>query len=364
MSGRPRVIVTLSFVLLAACASSSPNRVELPSTLPPDLSQDLQERFEIKDSSTLPKPSPSPSSIWGVVEPVVPAVKQKKHRKRVAKGKPGAEPSPTPSASSEPFVYPVRRPAKNPLWVGEEGIYDITYFGMSAGDFTLDILPFKAINNRKVYHIRGTAQTSSVFSLFYRLNDIVETFVDYDGVFSHRFHILLDETKQTRDAVELNDSEKGQTFYWNRWNRKIQGYTETKEFQQIAPFSQDSLSALYYIRSLPLNVGDVYRFPVISEAKSWEAEVTVVRKEILDTIMGRVEAVVVKPETKYQGILQKRGDSFIWLTNDERHIVLRLEAKVKVGTVVARLKKFTPGEQPPPDTSASPTGLPEAPKVQ
>ena len=49
--------------------------------------------------------------------------------------------------------------------------------------------------------------------------------------------------------------------------------------------------------------------------------------------LGKVRAVVVKPETKYQGVLQKRGDSFLWLSGDERRFPLRLEAKVKIGAI-------------------------------
>ena len=71
--------------------------------------------------------------------------------------------------------------------------------------------------------------------------------------------------------------------------------------------------------------------------------VTVVRREYMETPMGRVRTVVLKPETRYQGILKKQGDSFLWVTDDADRIVVRLEAKVKIGTVVARLVKYKPG---------------------
>jgi hypothetical protein len=252
--------------------------------------------------------------------------------------------------AEKPFEYPNRRPEKEPIWIGEKGTYDITYFGVSAGEFTLEALPFKSVEDRKVYNVRGIAKSSPVFSLFYRLEDMVETFIDYDGFFSHRFHILLDETKQRRDSVELYDSVKKQTFFWNRWNHlngKNWDYSETKTFAPIQSFSQDSLSALYYVRTLPLPDGAVITFPVASEGDSWEAVVTVVRREYMETPLGRVRCVVVKPEMKYKGILKKSGgDSFIWYTDDDRRVVVRLEAKVKVGTIVATLKKWDPGTEP------------------
>ena len=63
---------------------------------------------------------------------------------------------------------------------------------------------------------------------------------------------------------------------------------------------------------MPLPNGAVVKFPIVSESKSWEAEVTVLRREEMKTPLGRVQTIVLKPETKYQGVLQKRGDSFLW----------------------------------------------------
>ncbi len=233
-------------------------------------------------------------------------------------------------------------------------MYSISYFGVSAGDFTLEALPLKVIDGRKVYHVRGGAVSSSVFSLFYRLNDVVESFIDYDGLFSHRFHLVLDETKQTRDSLELYDSMKKQTFYWNRWNHKTNGYKETKEFGSMESFSQDSLSALYYLRHQKLEPGVVVSFPVVSEGKSFESVCTVVRRETIRTSMGEVRALVIRPEMKYQGLLKKSGDSYLWLTDDDRKIPIRLEAKVRIGTVMAVLSKMEPGVTPHTDSQMIP----------
>ena len=246
-------------------------------------------------------------------------------------------------ASKKVFAYPNRRPKVDPIWLGERSTFDINYLGVNAGQFTLKTLPFKEINGRKVYHIFGEAVSNKVFSLFYSLKDTIESFIDYDAFSPHRFHIVLDESKQKRNSLELYDSEKGETFFWNRWNHHKKGYTEVKQYFPMQPFSQDSLSSLFYLRTLDLSDGAVLKFPVISEGKNWDAEVTVVRRERLDTPMGKIQAIVLKPETKYQGILQKQGDSFIWLSDDDRRILLRLEAKVKIGTVVAVLKSFEPG---------------------
>jgi hypothetical protein len=340
-----------SMGLAAGCASGTFGRLGTTDELPQELSPELQQKFEIMERTDaaphLPDHvvDPVPESLKPAAQSRLADKKSAKRGKKGLKGAPEPQPSAAPAASG-PIEYPNRRPPREPIWIGEKMVLDVSYFAVSAGQFTLEALPRKSIAGREVYHIRGVATTSQVFNLFYRLNDTVESFIDFQGFFSHRFHIVLDETKQARDALELNDHEKAQTFYWNRWNHKERGYTETKEFAPIPRFAQDSMSVLYYLRAVPLPPGAVVTVPVISEGKSWEAVVTVMRREKRSTPMGEVMTVVLKPETRYQGVLKKQGDSFLWLTDDDRRIPVRLEAKVKIGTVVANLREFEPGRAP------------------
>jgi hypothetical protein len=339
------LVSVATFFAGTGCASKPMNSVEIPKG---ELPSDFKDKFDVRDtssqvgpSSVTPSPSPSPSP-----EPEKSKkVSRRKHHKHSAEAveQVSAEPSPSPS----PFVIPNRRPAKDPIWVGEKLVYEITYFGMAAGDFTVEALPFKTVNGRKVYHIQGKAESSKVFSMFYRLSDMVESFIDYEGMFSYRFHLVLDESKQSRDALELYDHDKGQTFYWNRWNHYQRGYLDTKEYGKIDPLTQDSISALMYVRTLPLKDGEVISIPVASEGKSWECVVTVIRREMLDTPMGKIQTVVVKPETKFHGVIERKGDSYMWLTDDDRHFLVRVEAKVKIGTVIGRLKKVESLGTPP-----------------
>ena len=216
----------------------------------------------------------------------------------------------------------------------------MTYSGVPAGTFTLTAKPFKKINNRKAYHIEWHALSSKVFSLFYRLNDYIYSFIDYEGLFSHKFSMHLDESKQKRTSVELHDYGRRQTFFWDRRNHYKKGFSQRKTVRSIPLWGQDTLSALYYIRMVKLPpVGKSFSFPLITQTKTWEAVVHVVRKEKVRTPMGEVNTVVLKPETKFKGILRKRGDSFIWLTDDDRRIMVKFVAKVKIGSVKAALKK-------------------------
>ncbi len=286
-----------------------------------DIPKGMLEKFEVQEAVATPTPEPT-------------AVEKKKVKKA------------TPKKSA--FVIPNRRSNVNPVWVGEKMELEITYLGMAAGLFTAEVLPFKIVNDRKVYHLKGKAESSNIFALFYKVNDWMESYWDYEGLFSHRFHLILDESKQSRDALELYDSEKKQSFYWNRRNHVTKGYEEKKETKEMTlPFPQDSFSILYYIRQLPLEDGKQYVIPVVSEGKNWEAVVSVIRRENCDYPGVKTRCVVVRPQTRFAGVMQQdRGDSFVWLTDDDRRFLVRMEAKVKIGTVNAVLKRVEPGAKP------------------
>jgi len=81
----------------------------------------------------------------------------------------------------------------------------------------------------------------------------------------------------------------------------------------------------------------------------------VLGREDFDSPMGRVRAIKIKPEVRYHGILKKAGDSFIWLTDDDRRFILRMEARVKIGTVSVELIRLEPGSAPiSPEAAAAP----------
>jgi hypothetical protein len=367
-----------SLFLSVGCAGGAYTKIEKSAELPKELSADVKEKFEVRDLSqlkvaqnqndktdqntALAKPLSLATQNASVtkVEQITGAQsaakpddaqapeakskhsKKKKHDK--AKDKHVAA---TPAPASVPaFAYPSRRPAKDPIWVGEKLTYQVTYLGIPAGTFTLEALPYKAVGDRKVYHIMAKAWNSAVFGLMYKLEDYVETYIDYDGFFSHRFHLHQDETKQVRDSQELYDSEKKQSYWWNRWDRKERGYSENKDFYPMEPFPQDTLSSLYYLRAVPLPPHGMVSFPVMSEGKPLTAYVTVMGREELDTAAGTLKTVKLKPEAATRGVLERKGDSYMWLTDDDRRFLVKIEAKVKIGYVVVELKKIELGTAP------------------
>lgn len=325
-------------LLLASCAgkSSSP---AVPTAKDFEVPTSLADQFDVKETtSTPPAPPPPP--------PVVEAKKTGKAGKATKADK--MKNATAEKKNSAPAVIPNRWTMTPFIQAGERTLLDITYFGATAGQLELTVLPSKVVSDRLSYHFRAKATSTSVFSLFYRVNDVAESFMDTEGLFSHKYSLKLDESKQQRDVLELYDYRKKKAYYWSKLEHNDKGVHNDQSEIDLVPFTQDGLSAFFYVRTLPLEVGKVFEFPVVNNGKLRTVRVTVIREETLSTKIGEFPSFVLKPEVVLDGVLQNSGDSFMWISNDAQRRILKMDAKIKVGSVIGYLREHSYGESPSP----------------
>jgi hypothetical protein len=354
---------------LVACAGANLAKFNDDGQLPDDLPVGLKEQFTTREEKPTQVSSPSSASGQSSTPSGVEGTNATETSLKPKDGK-SAQVSKTSSRPSQSGTkkntvenyYPNRRPKVDPIWLGERHEFAIEYLGVNVGNCDLEVVSPKLISGRRAYHVKGHGWSNDVFGLFYRIDDRMESLFDFESLVSHKFRIMLDESRVTRDSQEFNDPLKAKGFFWNRMNTTKKGYVEKKVFVDIPPLSQDSLSQLYFLRTLPLKTGDHLAFPLVSEGRVLVSTAEVLGREELDSPMGKVRTVKIRPETRYQGRLKRVGDSFVWLTDDDRRIIVRVEARVKLGTVAATLKKFDPGSGPIP-TESSAEELRSAPSV-
>lgn len=301
-------------LVLSGCSSFKLRKFE-EGNLSQEIPKEIAEKFEVKDVA--PGPTPEPA---------------KKAEKKVEK-KPVAPKITTKGA-------PIRRVEPMPFVIGEKLQYDIRYLGVTAGYLTFEVLPEKEVNSRTVYHLRGTAKSVKLFELVYRVNDVIESYWDWNSLYSHRFTMSLDESKQSRKSIELYDYEKNKSYIWNRIDHAEKGYSETKVEFDIPKWSQDILSALYYIRAadLPKAPGKEFRFSVIMDGKPWESVITF--KEKAKIYAGKDYSANVYTLINYQDGHMKNRENTIWMSDDDKRYILRVETKVRVGAFAVALDKI------------------------
>lgn len=103
---------------------------------------------------------------------------------------------------------------------------------------------------------------------------------------------------------------------------------------------QDVLSAVYYLRTQPLEVGKDLEITLSDSGRVYQVPVRVVEKKSMKTVLGRVQVVRVDPQVYGpKRMLAGKGQFSIWLTNDTRRIPVSAKIKTDYGTIDITLRK-------------------------
>ncbi|MGZ3772643.1 MAG: DUF3108 domain-containing protein [Pseudobdellovibrionaceae bacterium] len=236
-----------------------------------------------------------------------------------------------------------RRPLQDPFRVGEEVVHDVSYFKVSAGELRFKVEPFSTVNNRKSYQFAMEIRTSPLFSNFYSVEDRVEIFVDYEDLMPRVFQLHVKESKQLREAKMLFDPNDSTATFWEKKVTKDNGEEEKKQHWEILPFSQNVYSIVFYMRNFKWETGKEYAFHVANDNENLVFSGKAIRREVLETKLGPMKAIVIQPNIVLKGKFKPIGDNYIWLSDDDRKYVLRIESKIKIGTLVSEVVSINPG---------------------
>jgi hypothetical protein len=219
-------------------------------------------------------------------------------------------------------------PREVPFGEGELFTYAIQYGLIYAGDATLEVRNIAVLDSAKAYHIISTARTSSAFDHVFKVRDRHDSFVDYDNLFSLSFEKHLREGKFKRDEKVLFDQRNHVAIYPDK---RV----------SIAPNTQDFLSALYYARTLPLEVGQAIAMANHTGGKNYPIYIKVLRRERIKVPAGEFDCLVVEPVLQTSSLFEHKGKLTIWVTDDTVKMPVLLRSKVVIGAFEAVLKSRT-----------------------
>ncbi len=236
-----------------------------------------------------------------------------------------------------------RRPIVDPFRVGEKVVHDVHYFRVSAGTLTMSLSPFVQVNGRKSYSFVFDIETSSLFSQFYSVKDRATVLMDYEELIPRVYTLNVKETGQLREARSFFDFDKGLATFWEKKYTKKNGHEERKESWEILPYSQNVFSAVHYMRLFQWDVGREISFRVADDKQNLVFKGKCLRREKLKTEVGEFTALVIKPEFTLQGKFKPVGENLIWISDDDRRFILRIESSIKIGTLVSEIVALEPG---------------------
>ncbi|MBT4484439.1 MAG: DUF3108 domain-containing protein [Candidatus Latescibacteria bacterium] len=228
----------------------------------------------------------------------------------------------------------VKRDITNNSWgVGEHLKFAIKYGFYQAGTATMSVKEKKEVNGGLCYHIKTTAHSNDFISSFYKVRDNVVTYLDVDGLFSRRFEKKLSEGNYKSDRIV--------DFYHDRL---IALNTKKKHaLKEIPLYVQDVLSALYYIRTIDLEIGRAKSVEVYADGKVYFLKIIIHGREKVKVPAGTFSCIKIEPILESEGIFKQKGKLTIWLTDDEKKMPVKMASKVLIGSIGSILESYTIG---------------------
>jgi len=224
--------------------------------------------------------------------------------------------------------------------VGERFGIVIKYIGVTAGYITLQTLSDVMIKGKKAIHLRASLKSADYYKYIYSLDDYIETYIERSTFLPIKFTLIQRESGQSVDDLQIFDDKNFKTHTW--YKRVKKGQIKQMEHEEFIPkYIQDSFSALYFVRSLPLKVNDVYEFPIATRSKIWILKAVVVGKEKIEIMDKMVDAIKLQAQTNFPGVLKKSGDIVFWYSDDEERKILQFSAKVKIGSLSGELVDYS-----------------------
>lgn len=214
--------------------------------------------------------------------------------------------------------------------VGEKLTYDVKYGFVTAGIATMAIPRIKRISGREAYNITFDVNSVPSFNWIYKVRDHYETYLDVEGIFPWRFEQHIREGGYKRDFSAFFDQRTGRA--------------KTSEgVYKIPKYSNDIVSALYYARTLDfsnMKKGDLIHLQNFYKDTVYNLDVKYLGKDQITVSAGTFNCFIVEPIIIKGGLFKSEGSIFVWLSDDELKIPIKVKTKVVIGSIDADLTSY------------------------
>jgi hypothetical protein len=148
-------------------------------------------------------------------------------------------------------------------------------------------------------------------------------------------------------AIEVGDRHLDTARYDREAGRatvKIQRKGRTSiDTYELPRDANDIAGAVLWLRLQPLVEAGRYEVPVFSTQRTFTLRADVVGRERLETPAGAFETVKVRVQTGFEGNFSTKRDTFVWFSDDARHVPVRMSAEFAVGSLVATVTAYRAG---------------------
>ena len=250
------------------------------------------------------------------------------------------------SASSplSPSQAAWRKVSNQAFGVGEELSFEMGWKAATAGTAVLRVEELGFRQKRKAYKIVCEATTNRIVDAVFEVRDRFESWMDVEALCSLSFAKRANEGgKSHSEDIFINPLSGEYKYRRSRPEKTAAADIETGTGPR---FIQDLISMSYYVRAKGLATGKPVIVQYLDGVRLKEIKLEPMRKEIIKTEAGTFSCLVVEPMFKDGAGYSPHSKSVIhiWLTDDRRHVPVKIAAGLPIGDVTAVLTGYKPGK--------------------
>lgn len=223
--------------------------------------------------------------------------------------------------------------------IGETLIYEAKFGFISLGSGMMNVAGIDTVRGQPTLHtifvLRGGG-------MIYRLHDRMDSWIGVNDFASRRF---------------IQDFHEGGSYRRSTWDiYPDSGYYIEEGIDSIHPTSPnplDDFAFFYFVRTVDLEVGQRYEYDRYFRPDRNPVVLEVLERDTLDLPAGRFPSIVVHPIIQGRGILAEGKEARMWISDDDRRLVVQLKVKFSFATITLRLKEIV--DAPPEDMLQRPT---------
>ncbi len=253
-----------------------------------------------------------------------PPAKHRRHR--------GPTPTPTPIALPQGIEVPAYAPGPFPYHDGDTLVYQASWIGIPAATARIHLR--KNPKDPNLWVAEAWIETNRFVDIFFRMRDYMRERFATSSLQTRDFYIRQQERKTLNEYDVTFDREKRIVTMVKR-NRKG---SETREFIASDPWGP--ISGAMMALTQPIEPGRRYVFDVYTGNNRYVLDFTVDRRERVRVPLGDFDAWRITPGIVYLSntkLMSQARETRVWVSADQHHVPLRLEAAAFIGYVRADL---------------------------
>jgi len=186
------------------------------------------------------------------------------------------------------------------------------------------------IDGEELFHAVSITSSTEAIADFYNLNNRIDTYIDTKNFSTLKYEARTLENKREKHEIALFNQAKKEVKYAKNGKSSL---------LKTASLMYDSISSIYYLRSLNLKPGEKTIVHTFDGGKLFTSDIHYVKKEKI-TVKGVIyETIKLHSKTKEIGDSREQKELFIWLEDNQARTPVMIKTKIKFGYLTSELIK-------------------------